>query len=163
MDLGEFHKIVCCKQNINKFQEKLNLVEQCQKDLKSTKSKVETTKYNCLSLSESDDFKISTSLVKYSQLKPASLFPNPRRVMMDCQPKLTKILQNDVKAVMTISPLKQYPALATEPKTLPLPLKFRILNEFFKVMETVLSVPFSRKEKITFYKLKQNIQQITRK
>lgn len=161
--MGEFHKIVCCKQNIKKFQEKLNMVEQCQKDLKHTKSKVETTKYNCLSLSESNDFKISSSLVKYSQLKPAPLFPNPRRAMMDRQPKLTKILQNDVKAVMTISPLKQYSALATEPKTLPLPLKFRILNELFKVMETVLSVAFSRKEKITFYKLKQNIQHITRK
>lgn len=162
MDSGEFHKIVCCKQNIEQFQEKLNLAEQCQKDLKSTKSKVEITKYNCLPLSESDDFKISTSLVKYSQLKPVSLFPNPRRVMMDLQPKLTEILLNDVKSVMTISPLKQYPAL-TESKTLPLPLKFRILNELFKVMETVLSMTFLRKEKTTFYKLKQNIQQITRK
>jgi len=160
LDLGEFHKIVCSKPNIIKLQEKLNLVEQCQKDLKS---KVETTKYNCLSLSESDNFKISTSLVKYSRLKPASLFPNPRRVMMDLQPKLTKILQNDVKSVMNSSSLKQYPALAAESKTLPLPLKFRILNELFKVMETVLYMTFSRKEKTTFYKLKQNIQQITRK
>lgn len=160
MDLGEFHKIVCCKQNIKKLQEKLNLVEQCQKDLKSTESEVETTKYNCLPLSESDDFKISTSPVKHSQQRP--LFPSPRRVMMDLQPKLTKILLNDVGSIMTISPLKQYSAL-TDSKTLPLPLKFRILNELFKVMETVLSMRFSRKEKITFYKLKQNIQQITRK
>jgi len=161
LDLGEFHKIVCCKQNIKKLQEKLNLVEQCQKDLKSAESEVETTKYNCLPLSESDDFKISMSQVKHSQLK--SLFPSPRRVMMDLQPKQTKTLLNDVGSVMTISPLKQYSAL-TNSKILPsLPLKFRILNELFKVMETVLSMRFSRKEKITFYKLKQNIQQITRK
>ncbi|XP_060871194.1 DNA replication factor Cdt1-like [Metopolophium dirhodum] len=160
LDLGEFHKIVCCKQNIKKLQEKLNFVEQCQKDLKSTESEVETSKYNCLPLSASDDFKISTSPVKHSQQRP--LFPSPRRVMMDLQPKLTKILHNDVGSVMTISPLKQYSAL-TDSKTLPLPLKFRILNELFKVMETVLSMRFSRKEKITFYKLKQNIQQITRK
>lgn len=141
MDLGEFHKIVCCKQNIKKLQEKLNLVEQCQKDLKSTESEVEKAKYNCLPLSKSDEFKISTSPVKHSQLKP---------------------LFNDVGSVMTISPLKKYSAL-TDSKTLPLPLKFRILNELFKVMETVLSMRFSRKEKITFYKLKQNIQQITKK
>lgn len=162
MDLSEFNKIVCCKQNIKKLQEKLNLVEQCQKNLKSTTSKVETTKENCSALSESDNFKISTSPVKYSQLKPTSLFPSPRRVMMDLQPKLTKILLNDVGSVMTISPLRQYSAL-TDSKSLPLPLKFRILNELFKVMDTVLSMTFSRKEKITFYKLKQNIQQITRK
>jgi len=159
--LGEFHKIVCCKQNFKKLQEKLNLVKQCQKDLKSTESEVETTKYNCLpSFSESDDFKISTSPVKHSQLKP--LFPSPRRVMMDLPPKLTETLFNDVGSVMTISPLKKYSAL-TDCETLPLPLKFRILNELFKVMETVLSMRFSRKEKITFYKLKQNVQQITRK
>ncbi|XP_029343840.1 DNA replication factor Cdt1-like [Acyrthosiphon pisum] len=164
LDLGEFHKIVCCKRSITKLQEKLNLVEQCQKDVKSTESEVETTKYNCLPMSESDDFKISISPVKHSQQKP--LFPSPRRVMMDLQPKLTKILLNDdpnrSKSVMTISPLKQYSAL-TDSNTLPLPLKFRILNELFKVMETVLSMRFSRKEKITFYKLKQNIQQITKK
>lgn len=160
MDLSEFHKVGCCKQNIKKLQEKLNLVEQCQKDLKTTGSEVETTKYKCLSLSESDDFKISSSSVKYSQLKP--LFPSPRRVMMDLQPKLTKILPYDVGSVMTISPFKQYSTL-TDSKALPLPLKFRILNELFKVMETVLLMRFLRKEKITFYKLKQNIQQITRK
>jgi len=158
LDLGEFHKIVCCKQNIKKLQEKLNLVEQCQKDLKSTESEVETTKYNFLPLSESDEFKISANPVKHSQLKP---FPSPRRVM-DLPPKLTETLFNDVGSVMTISPLKKYSAL-TDSKTLPLPLKFRILNELFKVMETVLFMRFSRKEKITFYKLKQNIQQITRK
>lgn len=160
MDLSEFHKIGFCKQNIKKLQEKLNLVEQCQKDLKNTESEVETTKYKCLSLSESDGFKISSSPVKYSQLKP--LFPSPRRVMMDLQPKPTKILPYEVGSVMTISPFKQYSTL-TDSKALPLPLKFRILNELFKAMETVLSMRFSRKEKITFYKLKQNIQQITRK
>ncbi|XP_025200221.1 DNA replication factor Cdt1-like, partial [Melanaphis sacchari] len=162
LDLGEFHKIVCSKQNIKKLQEKLNLIEECQTDLNSIEHKAETIKYNFLPMFKSDDFKISTSSVKYSQLKLATLFPSPLRVMMDIQPKLTKIFNNKIESVMTISPSKHYSALA-DSKALPLPLKYRILNEFFKVMETVLSMKFLRKEKITFYNLKQNIQQITRK
>ncbi|XP_060839677.1 DNA replication factor Cdt1-like isoform X2 [Rhopalosiphum padi] len=163
LDLGEFHKIVCPnKQNIKELQEKLNLVEQCQKNLNFMEYKVEAIKYHCLPLLESDDFKISTNPVKYSHLKPTSLFPSPRRVMMDIQPKLTKILPDDIECIMNISSIKQYSALA-DSKALPLPLKYRILNELFKVMETVLSMKFLRKEKITFYNLKLNIQQITRK
>lgn len=162
MDLGEFHKIVCPKQNFKELQEKLNLVKQCQKDLNSKEYKVEAIKYHFLPLFESDDFKISTSPVKYSQLKPISLFPSPKRVMMDIQAKPTKLLPNDIECFMSILPIKQYSVLA-ESKVLPLPLKYRILNDLFKVMETVLSMKFLRKEKITFYNLKQNIQQITRK
>jgi len=162
LDLGEFHKIVCPKQNFKELQEKLNLVEQCQKDLNSKEHKVEAIKYNFLPLFESDDFKISTSPVKYSQLKPISLFPSPKRIMMDIQAKPTKLFPNDIECVMSILPIKQYSVLA-ESKVLPLPLKYRILNDLFKVMETVLSMKFLRKEKITFYNLKQNIQQITRK
>ncbi|KAE9544645.1 hypothetical protein AGLY_000187 [Aphis glycines] len=162
LDLGEFRKIVCPKQNFKELQEKLNLVEQCQKNLNSKEYKVEAIKYHFLPLFESDDFKISTSPVKYSQLKPISLFPSPKRVMMDIQAKPTKLLLNDIECVMSILPIKQYSVLA-ESKVLPLPLKYRILNDLFKVMETVLSMKFLRKEKITFYNLKQNIQQITRK
>lgn len=166
--MGKCHEIVCHKRNIKKMHEKLNLVELCQKDFKPANYKVENSKNNCVSIFKSNEFMVDTSPVKHSRIKPAELFPSPRRVMMDIQPKLIKdhdlpkILFNEVGNISTILPLKQHSALE-DSKTLPLPLKYRILNELFIVMETVLSIMLTRREKITFLKLKRNIQQITRK
>lgn len=182
MDLGEFRKIVRRKQNFRKLQEKLNSVEQCQNDLKSAESKVEAVKNHYLSSFKSVDLMVDTSPVKLRsspikrpQLKPTALFPSPaltmvspRKVMMGTQPTQIKEyvsprkLLDEVGSLLAMSPSKRYIALA-DSKTLPLPLKYRILDELYKAMETVSSMMFTRKEKITFIKLKRGVQQMTRK
>lgn len=179
--MGEFRKIVRRQYNRKKLQEKLDLVEQSQSDLKSAESKVETAKNHYLSSFKSVDLlvdtspvKIGSSPIKRSQLKPTALFPSaaqsmisPRKVMMASltQPKdyvSPRKLLDEVGSLLAMSPSKRYAALA-DSKSLPLPLKYRILDELFKALETVTSMMFSRKEKITFNKLKRGIQQMTRK
>lgn len=180
--MGEFRKIIRRKHNIKKLQEKISSVEQCQNDLKIAESKKETAKSHYLSAFKSVDLLVDTSPVKLgfspnkrSQLKPKVLFPSsaqlmvsPRKLMMST-PKTQmkdyvsprKIL-DEVGSLLAMSPTKRYGALA-DPKTLPLPMKYRILDELFKAMETVSSMMFTRKEKITFNKLKRSVQQMTRK
>lgn len=182
MDLGEFRKIVRRKHNLKKLQEKISSIEQCQKNLKSAEAKVDSAKSHYLSPFKSVDLLIDTSPVKVEQspikrhqLKPTALFPSPaqlmvspRKLMMPTQSTQTKEyvsprkLLDEVGSLLAMSPSKRYAALA-DSKTLPLPLKYRILDELFKAVETVSSMMFTRKEKITFKKLKQGVQQITRK
>lgn len=181
--MGEFRKIVRRKHNLKRLQEKLSLVEQCQNDLKCAESKVEAEKSHYLSSFKSVDLMIDTSPVKFGsspmkrpQLKPTVLFPcpaqamvSPRKVMMAsltaAQPKeyvSPRKLLDEVGSLLAKSPSKQYAALA-DSKTLPLPLKYRVLDELFKAMETVSSMMLTRKEKITFQKLKRSVQLMTRK
>lgn len=182
MDLGEFRKIVRRKHNLKKIQEKLQSVEQCQNDLKSAESKVETAKTHYLSSFKSVDFIVDTSPVKLGfspvkrpQLKPMALFPSsaqsivsPRKIIMTSQTAQMKEyvsprkLLDEVGSLLAMSPSKRYAAL-TDSKSLPMPLKYRILDELFKAVETIASMMFTRKEKITFNKLKRGVQQMTRK
>lgn len=182
MDLGEFRKIVRRKHNLKKLQEKISSVEQGQSDLKSAESKVEAAKNHYLSSFKSVDLMVDTSPVKsglspmkHPQLKPTTLFPSsvqsmisPRKLMMTAQTTLSKEyvsprkLLDEVGSLLALSPSKRYAALA-DSKALPLPLKYRILDELFKAVETISSMMFSRKEKITFNKLKRGVQQMTRK
>lgn len=180
--MGEFRKIVRRKQNLRKLQEKLDSVEQCKNDLKSSESKVEAAKNHYLSSFTSVDLMVDTSPVKLGlspikrpQLKPTTLFPNavqsmvsPRKLILTSQPAHAKEyvsprkLLDEVGSLLAMSPSKRYAALA-DSKTLPLPLKYRLLDELFKAMDTVVSMMFTRKEKITFNKLKRSVQQMTRK
>ncbi|XP_060878814.1 LOW QUALITY PROTEIN: DNA replication factor Cdt1-like [Metopolophium dirhodum] len=182
LDLGEFRKILRRKHNLKKLQEKINSVEQSQIDLNSAKSKVDAAKSHYLSSFKSVDLlvdtspvKVGSSPIKRSQLKPTALFltptqsmVSPRKVMMSTQMTQAKEyvsprkLLDEVGSLLAMSPSKRYAALA-DSKALPLPLKYRILDELFKALETVSSMMFSRKEKITFNKLKRGIQQMTRK
>ncbi|XP_025201253.1 DNA replication factor Cdt1-like [Melanaphis sacchari] len=178
LDLGEFRKIVRRKINLKELQEKLSSVEQSQIDLKSAESKVETAKNHYLSSFKSVDLLVDTSPVKVasssiakSQLKPTALFLSPAqsivspRKMVATQPNeyiSPKKLLNEVGSLLAFSPSKRYAALV-DSKTLPLPLKYRILDELFKAVETVSSMMFVRKEKITFNKLKRGVQHMTRK
>ncbi|XP_050439239.1 DNA replication factor Cdt1-like [Adelges cooleyi] len=182
LDLGEFRKIVLRKQNLRKLQEKLNNVEQCQNELSSASNKVETAKKHYLSSFKSVDLMVDTSPVKMGlspikrqNLKPTALFASPaqimvspRKMMMTSQSPQAKEyvsprkLLDEVGSLLAMSPSKKCIALA-DSKTLPLPYKYRILDELFKAMETVTSMMFSRKEKITFSKLKRGVQQMTRK
>lgn len=180
--MGEFRKIIRRKHNFKKLQEKMKLVEQGQDDLKAAESKVEAVKSHYLSSFKSVDLMVDTSPVKAglspmkrSQLKPTALFPSsaqymvsPRKLMMSSPATLSKEyvsprkLLDEVGSLLAMSPSKRYAALA-DSKAMPLPLKYRILDELFKAVETVSSMMFSRKEKITFNKLKRGVQQMTRK
>lgn len=180
--MGEFRKIVRRNQNLKKLQEKVKSVEQSQNELKVAESKVDVAKSHYLSSFKSVDLmvdtspvKIGLSPVKQNHLKPTALFPSasqsmisPRKLMMTIQPPETKQyvsprkLLDEVGSLLAMSPSKRYAAL-TDTKTLPMSLKFRVLNELFKAMETVSSMMFTRKEKITFYKLKRGVQQLTRR
>jgi chromatin licensing and DNA replication factor 1 len=182
LDLGEFRKIVRRKHNLKKLQEKMSCIEQSQRDLKSAESKVEAAKMHYLSSFKSVDLMVDTSPqksalspMKHPQLKPANLFPSsaqsmisPRKLMMTAQTTLSKEyvsprkLLDEVGSLLAMSPSKRYAALA-DSKALPLPLKYRILDELFKAVETITSMMFSRKEKITFDKLKRGVQLMTRK
>lgn len=182
MDLGEFRKIVRRKHNLKRLQEKLNSVEQCQNDLKCAESKVEAEKAHYLSSFKSVDLMVDTSPVKFgsspmkrSHLKPTVLFPSPaqamvspRKIMMAPLTTQTREyvsprkLLDEVGSLLAMSPSKPYAALA-DSKTLPLPLKYRVLDELFKAVETVSSMMYTRKEKITFQKLKKSVQLMTRK
>jgi len=182
LDLGEFRKIVRRKHNLKKLQEKINSVEQSQIDLNSAKSKVDAAKSHYLSSFKSVDLMVDTSPVKVgsspikrSQLKPTALFltpaqsmVSPRKGMMTSQMTQAKEyvsprkLLDEVGSLLAMSPSKRYAALV-DSKALPMPLKYRILDELFKALETVSSMMFSRKEKITFTKLKRGVQQMTRK
>lgn len=182
MDLGEFRKIIRRKQNLKKLQEKISSVEQCRNDLKSAESKKEAAKSHYLSSFKSVDLLVDTSPVKLgfspikrSQLKPTVLFPNPaqsmvspRKIMMPTQKTQIKDyvsprkILDEVGSLLAMSPTKRYAALA-DSKALPLPMKYRILDELYKAMETVSSMMFNRKEKITFNKLRRGVQQMTRK
>lgn len=179
--MGEFRKIVRRQYNRKKLQEKIDLVEKSQNDLKSAESKVETAKNHYLSsfktvdlLVDTSPVKIGSSPIKRSQLKPTALFPSPaqsmvspRKLMIGSQTQAKEYvsprkLLDEVGSLLAMSPTKRFAALA-DSKSLPLPLKYRILDELFKALETVSSMMFSRKEKITFNKLKRGIQQMTRK
>lgn len=180
--MGEFRKIVRRKHNFKKLQEKMRSIEQGQNDLKSAESKVEAAKSHYLSSFKSVDLMVDTSPVKSglspmkrAQLKPTALFPSPaqsmvspRKLMMTTQATLSKEyvsprkLLDEVGSLLAMSPSKRYAALV-DSKALPLPLKYRILDEFFKAVETITSMMFTRKEKITFNKLKRGVQQMTRK
>jgi len=182
LDLGEFRKIVRRKHNLKKLQEKISSVEQCQEDLKSAEAKVDAAKSHYLSSFKSVDLMVDTSPVKLGfspikrhQLKPTALFPSPTQLMVNSPRKLlsTQMTQtkeyvsprkllDEVGSLLAMSPSKRYAALV-DTKTLPLPLNYRILDELFKAMETVSSMMFTRKEKITFNKLKRGVQQMTRK
>lgn len=179
--MGEFCKIVRRKYNLNKLQEKISSVEQGQKDLKSAESKVDATKKHYLSSFKSVDLlldtspvKVGSSPIKRNQLKPMVFLPSPAQFMVS--PRKTMMAQtlqtkeyvsprkllDEVGSLLAMSPSKRYAALV-DTKTLPLPLKYRILIELFKAMETVSSMMFTRKEKITFHKLKRGVQQMTKK
>lgn len=180
--MGEFRKIVRCKRNYKKLQEKINSVEQYQNDLKCIESKVEAAKNHYLSSFKSIDFMGDTNPVQPElnpiqkpKLKPTVLFPSsaqsmisPRKLMMETQTTLPKVyvspakLLDEIEFIKSISPSKRYSALANS-NTLPLPLKYRNLDELFKAMETVLSMIFKRKERITFNKLKRGVQKLIRK
>lgn len=180
--MGEFRKIVRRKHNLKRLQEKISSVEQCQNNLESAESKVETAKAHYLSSFKTVDLMVDTSPVKLgsspmkgSQLRPIALFPSPaqamvspRKIMMAPLTTQTKEyvsprkLLDEVGSLLAMSPSKRYTALA-DAKTLPLPLKYRILDELFKAMETVSTMMFTRKEKITFHKLKRGVQLMTRK
>jgi len=181
LDLGEFRKIVRRKHNKKKLQELISVVDQSQIAFNSAKSKVEDAKNHYLSSLKSVDVlvntspkKVVTSPIKRSQLKPSSLFLSPAQSIISPKNVTTtqmtqptelvssRKLIDEVGSLMAFSPSKRYAALA-DSKTLPLPLKYRILDELFKALETVSSMMFSRKEKITFNKLKRGVQQMTRK
>lgn len=182
MGLGEFRKIVRHKNNFKKLQEKLSSVEQCKNYLKSSESKVEATKCHSLSSFKSIDLMADTSLglspgfspTKQPRLHPKVLFPssayiiNPSKLMMQTHGTLPKVtvspgkLLDEIESLLALTPTNRFSALA-DPKALPLPLKYRNLDELFKAIETVLSVIFKRKEKITFNKLKRCVQHMTRK
>lgn len=180
--MGEFRKIVRRKHNLKRLHEKVGSLQNTLTDLKAAETKVETAKNHYLSSFKSVDIMVDTSPVKFgmspikrNQLKPTVLFPSaaqsmvsPRKLMMVSQSAKAneyvsprKLLDN-VGSLLAMSPSKRYVAL-TDNKTLPLPLKFRILDELFKAMETVSSMMYTRKEKITLSKLKRGVQQMTRK
>jgi len=181
LDLGEFRKIIRRKHNLKKIVELISEVDQSQIALKSAESKVEAAKSHYLSSFKSVDLlvdtspkKVVSSPIKRSQLKPSSLFLSPAQSIVSPRNVMTtqitqptdyvspgKLLDG-VGSLMAFSPSKRYAALA-DSKTLPLPLKYRILDELFKAMETVTSMMFTRKEKITFNKLKRGVQHMTRK
>lgn len=180
MDLGEFRKIVRCKHNFKKLQEKISAVEQCQNDLQSAESKVEAAKNHYLSF-KSIDFMANTSPIKPELnpikqpiLKPTVLFPNSTqsmispRLMMEKQTTLPNVnvspgkLLDEIESFLDMSPSDRYSALAS-PKRLPLPVKYRNLYELYKATETTLSMLFKKKAKITFNKLKRVVQHMTRK
>lgn len=180
--MGEFRKIVRRKHNLKKLQEKISSVEQCQNVLKSAEAKVDAAKSHYLSSFKSVDLLVDTSPVKLSsspikrhQLKPTALFPSPAQIMVSPRKLMmaTQTIQNkeyvsprklldEVGSLLAVSPSKRYAGLV-DSKALPLPLKYRILDELYKAMETVSSMMFTRKEKITFNKLKRGVQQMTRK
>jgi len=181
LDLGEFRKIVRRKHNLKKLRELISEVDQSQIAFNSAKSNVEDAKSHYLSSFKSVDrlvntksTKVVSSPIKRSQLKPSSLFLSPAQSIIGQKNVITtqmtqptgyvspRKLIDEVGSLMAFSPSKRYAALA-DSKTLPLPLKYRILDELFKALETVLSVMFNRKEKITFNKLKRGVQHMTRK
>jgi chromatin licensing and DNA replication factor 1 len=157
-------------------------VEQYQNDLKCIESKVEFAKSYYLSSFKSIDFMIHTNPiepesipVQKPKLKPTVLFPSssksmisPRKLMMETEAPLPKVyvsagkLLDEIESLKAMSPSKRYSALANS-NTLPLPLKYRNLDELFKAMDTVLTVIFKRKERITFNKLKRGVQKLIRK
>ncbi|XP_001948429.2 DNA replication factor Cdt1 isoform X1 [Acyrthosiphon pisum] len=181
LDLGEFRKIVRHKHNLKKLRELISVVDQSQIALNSAESKVKAAKSHYLSSFKSVDLMVDTSPkkvvsspIKRSQLKPSSLFLSPAQSIVSPKNEMTtqmtqpteyvspSNLLDEVGSLMAFSPSKRYAALA-DSKTLPLPLKYRILDELFKAMETVSSMMFTRKEKITFNKLKRSVQHMTRK
>lgn len=181
LDLGEFRKIVRKKQNLKKLQEKINNVNQSRNKFLAAEAKVEEAKNHYLSSFKSVDLILDTSPIKLGmspikkhQLKPTALFPStaqaivsPRKTLTSQSPQPKEYvsprkLLNEVGSLLAMSPSKRFSTLV-ELNALPLPLKYRILNELFKAMETVTSMMFSRKEKITFTKLQRGVQQMTRK
>ncbi|XP_050420554.1 DNA replication factor Cdt1-like isoform X2 [Adelges cooleyi] len=180
LDLGEFRKIVRKKQNLKKLQEKINNVNQSRNKFLAAEAKVEEAKNHYLSSFKSVDLILDTSPIKLGmspikkhQLKPTALFPStaqaivsPRKTLTSQSPQPKEYvsprkLLNEVGSLLAMSPSKRFSTLV-ESNALPLPLKYRILNELFKAMETVTSMMFSRKEKITFTKLQRGVQQMTR-
>jgi len=181
LDLGEFRKIVRHKHNLKKLRELISVVDQSQIALNSAESKVKAAKSHYLSSFKSVDLlvdtspkKVVSSPIKRSQLKPSSLFLSPAQSIVSPKNEMTtqmtqpteyvspSKLLDGVGSLMAFSPSKRYAALA-DSKALPLPLKYRILDELFKAMETVSSMMFARKDKITFNKLKRGVQHMTRK
>ncbi|XP_050527571.1 DNA replication factor Cdt1 [Daktulosphaira vitifoliae] len=182
LDLGEFRKIVRKKQNLKKLQDKLNNIEQCQNELLAAETKTETAKKHYLSSFKSVDLMVDTSPIKMglspvkrNNLKPTALFASPTQAMVSPRKMIAVVqipqtkeyvsprkLLDEVGTLLAMSPSKKYSSLA-DTKALPLPFKYRVLDELFKSMETMTSMMYSRKEKITFNKLKRGIQQMTRK
>lgn len=177
--MGEFHKMIYRKQNITRFQEEHNLVEQYENEKKIMESKIDSIENYCLYSFESVDFLVNTSPIKceLSFMKPTQLIPttlfsspliNPRKLMVCTRPSLSK--KNalprkriaEKRSILAILHSKQNAALQ-DTKQLKLPLKYQILNTLFKAMETVSCKMFMRKEKNTFHKLKHSVQQMTKK
>lgn len=181
MDLGEFRKIIRHKHNLKKLQKLISVVDQSQIALNSAETKVKAAKDYYLSSFKSVDLLIDTnpkkvisSPIKRSQFKPSSLILSPAQSIISPKNETTTQmtqpteyvlhtnLLDEVGSLAAFSPSKRYTALA-DSKPLPFPLKYRILDELFKAMETVSSMMFTRKEKITFNKLKRGVQYMTRK
>ncbi|KAL4143537.1 hypothetical protein QTP88_005856 [Uroleucon formosanum] len=181
LDLGEFRKIIRHKHNLKKLQKLISVVDQSQIALNSAETKVKAAKDYYLSSFKSVDLLIDTnpkkvisSPIKRSQFKPSSLILSPAQSIISPKNETTTQmtqpteyvlhtnLLDEVGSLAAFSPSKRYTALA-DSKPLPFPLKYRILDELFKAMETVSSMMFTRKEKITFNKLKRGVQYMTRK
>lgn len=69
----------------------------------------------------------------------------------------------EVPAYERFHTLAQPGAPVASPVTLPLPYKYKALAEMFRCTDTVLNLLGQRKEKCTFPKLRDAVQQMSRK
>lgn len=59
---------------------------------------------------------------------------------------------------------QRYHTLAQDvPPGLALPFKYKVLSEMFRSLETIVGMLFNRSETVTFAKIKQGVQDMTRK
>ena len=109
-----------------------------------------------------EDLAKARKLIKSMRSLEKSASKNSPSTTEDNKQRLHQVAQ-EVPAYERFHALAQPSPTAVSPATLPLPYKYKSLAEMFRCTDTVLNLLGQRKEKCIFSKLRDAVQQMSRK
>lgn len=109
-----------------------------------------------------EDLAKARKLIKSMRSLEKSASKSSQSTTEDNKQRLHQVAQ-EVPAYERFHALAQPSPTAVSPATLPLPYKYKSLAEMFRCTDTVLNLLGQRKEKCTFSKLRDAVQQMSRK
>ncbi|KAL7301041.1 hypothetical protein TKK_0006313 [Trichogramma kaykai] len=160
------------RERINKLKSSEDKVKELEDKLKN--KKVETKKNN-LKLKGFNQLELEVPVSPQKAMKSPQKFTTPTKNNLILSPKASPAKRllfepkeepaSPVKASPTKTPAyHRYQGLVDDGKSgLILPFHYRLLNEIFRSLDSVVAMLYNRREIVTFSKLKPSVQEMTRK
>ncbi|GIY92737.1 DNA replication factor Cdt1, partial [Caerostris extrusa] len=129
---------------------------------------INQTRAKLLSSTRLDDLKKSLASFNEKAFKIKEFQANPYKITSVASSSRVNLKASPAKSNLKASPVKhayeKFSYLAEpESTTLTLPIKYRVLCEMFRSMDTVASILYNRKEEITFEKVREGVQKMMKR